>query len=234
MRPTRILQATAPLALLTLSAGCQTTIGSYFGNRARDFGECFALHAGFGAGLGVDVEAAGVLHVAVGGAMFLRPFTLGWGYGYAYPHGSLHDYSGSETAMGSFSGFPFLVPSPHGLPMWSEYPHMSHMTPHDYHGCYFILPAVTDWFIPGNVGDTYRERPGRAIVWARIHSFDIEASFMALFIGARVGFSPGEFLDFLLGWVGIDIAEDDVGLESDEPPPEEAESAREVKSGKSE
>jgi len=33
MHPTRILRAGALLALLTLSAGCQTTIGNYFGNR---------------------------------------------------------------------------------------------------------------------------------------------------------------------------------------------------------
>ena len=31
-------------------------------------------------------------------------------------------------------------------------------------------------------------------------------------VGGRVGFSPGEFLDFLLGWVGIDIADDDRSL----------------------
>jgi hypothetical protein len=29
------------------------------------------------------------------------------------------------------------------------------------------------------------------------------------FVCARVGFSPGEFVDFLLGWFGIDIAGDD-------------------------
>ena len=31
-------------------------------------------------------------------------------------------------------------------------------------------------------------------------------------LGASVGFSPGEFLNFLLGWFGVDIAGDDVPL----------------------
>jgi hypothetical protein len=31
-----------------------------------------------------------------------------------------------------------------------------------------------------------------------------------LLIGVNLGFSPGEFLDFLLGWFGIEIAGDDV------------------------
>lgn len=44
---------------------------------------------------------------------------------------------------------------------------------------------------------------------ARIHAFDIEAGVFAGIVGARVGFSPGEFVDFLLGWFGVDIAGDD-------------------------
>ena len=48
---------------------------------------------------------------------------------------------------------------------------------------------------------------------ARVHAFDLELSVFAGFLYTRAGFSPGEFLDFLLGWVGIDIAGDDVELE---------------------
>ena len=40
---TRTLRTAVLLALLMMSAGCQTTIGNYFGNRGRDFGECFGL-----------------------------------------------------------------------------------------------------------------------------------------------------------------------------------------------
>jgi hypothetical protein len=41
-----------------------------------------------------------------------------------------------------------------------------------------------------------------------LHVFDVEFG-LSLFFGFDVGFSPGEFLDFLLGWFGIDIANDD-------------------------
>ena len=50
------LRTAALVAVLALSAGCQTT---YFRNRARDFGECFAVQAGVGPGLGVEAKAAG-------------------------------------------------------------------------------------------------------------------------------------------------------------------------------
>jgi hypothetical protein len=45
-----------------------------------------------------------------------------------------------------------------------------------------------------------------------VNSFDIEAGgTVALVLGLslHVGFSPGQFLDFLLGWFGIDIGKDD-------------------------
>ena len=50
---------------------------------------------------------------------------------------------------------------------------------------------------------------GAVFRWARIHAFDIEASVYAGIVYARAGFSPGEFVDFLLGWFGVDIAGDD-------------------------
>ncbi|MCZ6691298.1 MAG: hypothetical protein O7H41_17055 [Planctomycetota bacterium] len=56
--------------------------------------------------------------------------------------------------------------------------------------------------------------------FARVRAFDIEASVYA-FVYARAGFSPGEFVDFFLGWFGVDIARDDVAVETGEPPVEE-------------
>jgi hypothetical protein len=44
--------------------------------------------------------------------------------------------------------------------------------------------------------------------YARIHAFDIEAQ-VAIVAYVDVGWSPGEFLDFLLGFLTIDIAKDD-------------------------
>jgi hypothetical protein len=82
---------------------------------------------------------------------------------------------------------------------------------HATHWDLMALPALLSW-VPVRGGR-------RAMLWteralaenprAHLHAFDIEASAYAGFVFARVGFSPGEFLDFLLGWFGLDIAGDD-------------------------
>ena len=40
-------------------------------------------------------------------------------------------------------------------------------------------------------------------------------------MAARDGFSSGEFVDFFLGWFGVDVAGDDVPLKAGESPVEE-------------
>ena len=47
--------------------------------------------------------------------------------------------------------------------------------------------------------------------WANVHAFDVEVNAAAI-VGFDLGFSPGEFVDFLLGWFGLDIAGDDRAL----------------------
>jgi hypothetical protein len=53
-----------------------------------------------------------------------------------------------------------------------------------------------------------------------INSFDIEAGAtvgILLGLSVHVGFSPGQFADFLLGWFGADIAGDDHFLDQLSP-----------------
>ena len=47
--------------------------------------------------------------------------------------------------------------------------------------------------------------------WAHVHAFDTELGVYLLIVNAKVGFSPGEAVDFLVGLVGLDIAQDDTG-----------------------
>jgi hypothetical protein len=63
------------------------------------------------------------------------------------------------------------------------------------HLCFVVLPGLI------HVGE--QDRP-----W--IHLFDLEAGVGLLFLGIDVGFSPGQFFDFLLGWFGLDLAGDDL------------------------
>ena len=46
-----------------------------------------------------------------------------------------------------------------------------------------------------------------------MHAFDIEAE-VALGIYVSSGYSPGETVDFILGFFGIDIAKDDTRLDA--------------------
>jgi hypothetical protein len=48
--------------------------------------------------------------------------------------------------------------------------------------------------------------------YQQIHAFDVEAE-VALLVHTSSGFSPGEVLDFLLGFFLIDIAGDDGRLD---------------------
>jgi hypothetical protein len=45
---------------------------------------------------------------------------------------------------------------------------------------------------------------------------------VGLGVGFRLGFNPGELLDFLLGWTTLDIFRDDLGKTSTRPPPKTA------------
>jgi hypothetical protein len=93
------------------------------------------------------------------------------------------------------------------------------------HGCFGLLPGIFSMTGPepstprGGFGlrglwDSKANRPEDR--FARVHIFDVEAGVSMLVVGARAGFSPGELLDFLLGWFGVDIAGDDHVLEEGE------------------
>ena len=226
---TRTLQTAVLLALLPLSAGCQTSIDNYFGNRARDLGECFMLQAGLGIGIDVDVKAAGLVHANAGFAAYFLRNSLGWVYGMPRPesigapmwtipsegeiglvvrHDSLRYFNGKERKHRCYAILPGVLSWEQGAPLWRE-PEETMLRQGEQLRSYLDESQMLA-----------REQAERAMLRkARVHAFDIEAGVFILIVGARVGFSPGEFLDFLLGWFGVDIAGDDVGLEepSDTP-----------------
>jgi len=191
-----------------LAGGCHTAVGNYFGNRARDLGECVCVDVAAGLGLSVGVKAAGLLHYGLGGGVTPNRLALAWEYGHGCAFG-VH----TGPALGADRGEMWLpIPLPgvagggHG-PAFSHLETMRgrHVTSHRGPGCgcVAVLPAVVDpWatYLP----PTYaRSR------WHWVHAFDVEGSVFAGVVCARVGFSPGEFVDFVLGWFGVDIAGDD-------------------------
>lgn len=54
----------------------------------------------------------------------------------------------------------------------------------------------------------YKTGKDRHINWAQMTQIDIQA---ACLFGIRLGFNPGELLDFILGWITIDLFNDDLG-----------------------
>ena len=72
--------------------------------------------------------------------------------------------------------------------------------------CVLLLPGLVSLGGDGQIWEGKSHPDG---TWDRVHAFDIDATVYAGVVFAGVGFSPGEFVDFLAGWFGLDIAGDD-------------------------
>ncbi len=206
--PRRIVPSWSLASLLlaaVLGTGCQTTIGNYFANRARDFGECFRLQVGAGKGVGGAVRAGGLVHAGLlfGGSS--RDLGIGWVYGSGYAFGA-----GASGKKGSDreGGFTILNFDLHEelVPRRGREDELVL----EEHFCFGLLPAI---FSSVNDKNLWTNQALNASPRAHVHAFDIEAEVHALFLFTKVGFSPGELVDFLLGWFGADIAQDDRSLQ---------------------
>ena len=80
----------------------------------------------------------------------------------------------------------------------------------------------SEWSDPtqeGKTEDVDEDMPLRRRLW--FYS-DLEFTF-SLVYGFRLGFNPGELLDFLMGWIGLDIYDDDLekrGVKQNKASPE--------------
>lgn len=187
--------ALAAAALALLSSGCVLT---YAKNRARDLFDPIAADVAGGFGLGVHAKASFV--------------HTGLGYGQMYHWGLLGNPSGVHNALllrpefhmdwiirtreGTVQGWPNAL---YDDPIYLTWARDAHQDPH---ACWLI-------HLPGFPG---AEPPMR---WWQLADVSVGAE--VAFVGARVGASPGELLDFALGWIGLDIAGDD---EKNEKTPE--------------
>ena len=187
-----------------MCTGCQTTVGNYLANRARDFGECFRLQVGAGKGVGAAVRAGGLVHAGLFLGRNSRNLGIGWVYGDGYAFGAGASGKRRSDKEGGFTilNFDFheeLVPrrgGEEGLVL-------------EEHFCFGLLPAIFSSVDDRNLWSNQALKASRR---AHVHAFDIEAEVHALFLFTKVGFSPGELVDFLLGWFGADIAQDDRSL----------------------
>lgn len=206
------MSRSAPLLVflvLLLASGC-----AYLEDRGRDFLDCFQASVDAGVGLGADARVG--------------PLGIGSGYWTGYSVGLQRKAAAGlwrETAMGfpltqvvgaiRFSDADMATAISSALTMtsstWVEHRWVQEWlggpskAPKDLPvlplARYHLLFVVPDFCYP-------TEPDRRRESWT--DSFWIEGS-VRVFLGVRAGFNPAEFLDFLLGWFGVDIAGDDIG-----------------------
>ena len=181
--------------LVGLGAGCNTAVGNYFANRARDFGECFRVEVRDGESYGVGVRAGGVVEVG----FYVRNNTWarwgGFGLNYGRPH-----------------AFGYGVVEPKGLSDGIGPGFGWHRAPQHIDTTSYLVPSAL--FAHGEDGKSIWKT--ESMGWERLHAFDVEVYAGFFPLDAVVGFSPGEFVDFVLGWFGLDIAGDDRELPKSE------------------
>lgn len=189
--------------LLFLSYGCASA-GRYFLNRLSDFGDCFTLEAGVGYGLDVHVFVTNLISTGVG-ASFV-PKVAGISHGTPYigltyhigmpilPFANLFSKEGRKEF--------WVTDAVHrGLP--SPTKKVIRQPPPGYVAKSVLFLNMMS-ILPSKEGEVFHgyRNPDMAI-------FDVEVAATVGLLYFRVGFSIGEFVDFLLGWFGIDIAKDD-------------------------
>lgn len=173
----------ASLVAAAASGGC-----SYFANRANDLLDPFQFAVGVGPGMYADVRATDFA-------------ATGLGYRDMTAVGTLGRYLITDADMFSFAAG-FVVSEVQTI-----------------HGAHAVLPGDPSqpdpllWsamqlliVLPMGAGpcDLY------SLSERGLHMADIRAGVGLGYLGLDVGFSPGQFVDLLLGVVGIDIAGDDV------------------------
>lgn len=228
------MRALGALVLMAAAApGCGTTVGRYFADRARDLGDCVRIEAGGTLGVGVVVEAAGLVHVGLGGGT--QPFWAAAGWRYGTPHAFIGDTPAG--ARGSAIAAPVRALPSRDAPLAL---HVRVAGPDPaIHRCWWLLPALLgESAVASGAGlsrapmwsrralvDPVVEHAGDATVldgvridtdalraahrWNHVHAFDCGVDVYAGVVHVGVGVSPGEILDFVLGWFGLDVAGDD-------------------------
>ena len=165
------------------SGGC-----SYFQNRVNDLLDPFRFDVGVGPGLYAEARATDFLALALGGQV---QNTVGMN-GRFVRERETFAYGFSWVVMGGATtkdASPILADDP------SRYVHTHDSIPN-----HIVV-------VPG-FGSFHHPEPW-TLANRGVHVADLGVSLVLVEVGASIGFSPGEVVDFLLGIVGLDIAGDD-------------------------
>ena len=215
------------LAATFLACGCAS---SYLADRARDGADIFTASAGYGAGARGRVGPLSLGLYAGAGSAGLRGGQVLAGNPVPNPGGTLLE---KPNSMGiqflTFMEEEFTDPSvrPRGKTYRSEtrYWLFSQVGPDD---SYLSPPMIqTDftalnnfmvlnqaetvpfWLMPLPPQPALKQMAAQAVFPLSYYT-QIEAE-VGLVGSVRIGFNPGELLDFLLGWTTLDVFGDDIG-----------------------
>jgi len=199
-----------------LAAGCAAprSVGGYFADRGRDFGESFRLSAGPGIGLHARVNAI----ILFAGEGFARAHKFGWDGAAGIPSAHwdmlamtvwvpiLFDYDSDVRNLDKGTPWRYFLK-----------PHLDDPRP-------AALPADVAYLSGHLIFTGYYWRYNRRDIRRGTDLADrswIEADATAAVLSVRAGFNPAEFFDFLLGLFCVDILGDDrhVTPSPDTPPP---------------
>lgn len=153
---------------------------AYAEARGRDFMDCFRLEGALGPSLQADVQLTQLLHLGVGSSNTARS---GFNYGVTEDARVVENHLPGSLVISCIDT------------QWAGLHQMAFegLTPPQ-HRCNIVFPGLLDLNDPN------------VVPW---HFFDVEAGLYVIFPGVRVGFSPGEFVDFILGFWTYDLAGDD-------------------------
>jgi len=171
----------AVAALLLCALGC-SAFGRYVSNRVADLADVFVLEATYGPGLDVHAQATGYLGTALGYSEQSGVMLHGRRYGLGERVSAGFILAACTISSGEEMkclGAETAMPDRFGF--WA-----------------MLLPLV--------VSPAEGVYFGYAPTWPR--SLDVEAGASAG-VGLHVGVSPGELLDFVLGFTTLDLSHDD-------------------------
>lgn len=195
----KVLQVVSMFTIAACLTGCAST-GGYFVDRSRDAADIFTVVMGGGAG-----GSARVGHIQAG--MLLQWGELGLRGGELSP-GTL------ETGQLSTTVIPF-VPDDNSITgkVFGLEQYTARKTGHARGKGFKTVsrfPLLTTELRPSTFvdlgGKGKRVSPGP---YPRYYYTQIEA-YIGAGLGLRLGFNPGELLDFILGWTTNDIFNDDL------------------------
>lgn len=187
MNRKQALKCLMMLILLGSVCGC-STVGDYLTNRGADLADILTAELNVGPGLDAHAQVTGYLGCVVG---WSRQRGL-----------MLH---GRCVGVAKRNSLGYLIVGSSGASLRDTKPMCGDP---EYCSDYWGQDRGRYWgfFLP------YKDS---VLDWPR--NFDIEIGGSAILVGAHVGLSPGEFLDFLTGLLFIDIAGDDYHPSREEP-----------------